>query len=186
MKNLNLYIALVHHPVLNKFGEIVTTSITNLDIHDIARSAITYDVTKYYLINPLESQKLFVDRVLKFWNSNIAKKYNNDRVNALSVVDYAYSLENCIQKIKKQEKSHPIVITTTANEMKGQVDFDFIAKIDEKRTILLLFGTGNGLTDEIHSRADFILKPIKGLGNFNHLSVRSAVAIILDRLTSEK
>lgn len=186
MKNLKLYIALVHYPVLNKFGKIVTTSITNLDIHDIARTAITYGVTKYYLINPLESQKKFVERVMKFWNSSIAKKYNSDRVNALSMVNYAYSLENCIQKIKNQENSYPLVITTTANDMQQQVGFDFISKIDNKKPILLLFGTGNGLADEIHSRADFILKPINGVNNFNHLSVRSAVAIILDRLISEK
>ncbi|MCK4696288.1 MAG: RNA methyltransferase, partial [Candidatus Cloacimonetes bacterium] len=32
----------------------------------------------------------------------------------------------------------------------------------------------------------YILKPIKGVGNYNHLSVRSAAAIVLDRLTSEK
>jgi hypothetical protein len=34
-------------------------------------------------------------------------------------------------------------------------------------------------------QADYILEPIYGPGEYNHLSVRSAVAIILDRLLGE-
>jgi len=47
---------------------------------------------------------------------------------------------------------------------------------------LLLLGTGWGLTEECFQSADFILEPIAGAGNYNHLSVRSAAAILLDRL----
>jgi hypothetical protein len=43
-------------------------------------------------------------------------------------------------------------------------------------------GTGWGLTEECFSAADFILEPIAGNGSYNHLSVRSAAAIMLDRL----
>jgi hypothetical protein len=32
---------------------------------------------------------------------------------------------------------------------------------------------------------DYILEPVYGPGEYNHLSVRSAVAIILDRLAGE-
>ncbi len=34
--------------------------------------------------------------------------------------------------------------------------------------------------------ADFFLEPIKGPSDYNHLSVRSAVAIVLDRLLGER
>ena len=37
-----LYIVLLHYPVYNKEGKIVTTAIANMDIHDIARLAKTY------------------------------------------------------------------------------------------------------------------------------------------------
>ena len=47
---------------------------------------------------------------------------------------------------------------------------------------LLTFGTGFGLADEIMGQMDYILDPIWGPTAFNHLSVRSAAAIILDRL----
>ena len=41
MTRRRLAIALVHHPVLDKGGAIVTTALTNLDVHDLARSART-------------------------------------------------------------------------------------------------------------------------------------------------
>jgi hypothetical protein len=34
--------------------------------------------------------------------------------------------------------------------------------------------------------ADYILDPLVGSGNYNHLSVRSAVAIMLDRLLGKR
>ena len=52
--------------------------------------------------------------------------------------------------------------------------------------ILLLFGTGFGLTDEVMDSSYKILEPIRGNTKYNHLSVRSAVSIILDRLLGEE
>ena len=51
-----LYIALVHYPIRNKRGEVVTTSVTNLDIHDIARTARTYNYKKYFIVTPVKKQ----------------------------------------------------------------------------------------------------------------------------------
>ena len=39
----DLFVALIHYPVLNRNGQIVTSAITSLDLHDIARSARTFD-----------------------------------------------------------------------------------------------------------------------------------------------
>lgn len=41
-KSSSVSIALVHYPVLGKKGEIIGSAITNLDLHDIARTAKTY------------------------------------------------------------------------------------------------------------------------------------------------
>ncbi len=183
MKN-KLYVALVHYPVLNKHNEVVTTSITNLDIHDISRSCSTFGVEKFFLVTPLTSQEELFRRILSFWKSDIANKYNPDRVIALSKIEFVKSIEDAKAYVKKQEGVTPYVVTTTAAEMEKQKEFNEINRLN--RPVLLIFGTGNGLTKEIHSNADSILIPIRGAGNYNHLSVRSAVAIVLDRLTSEK
>jgi len=179
----SIYLGLVHHPVYNKYGKVVTTSITNLDIHDIARSCKTFGLKKFFVITPLNTQKLLLNRILKFWESDIALKYNNDRVQALSLVEYAVDIETALRQISLQEDDCLVVSTTAAN-LKQQIKFDELKKL--RRPVLLLFGTGNGLTNEIHEQADHVLKPIEGKGNYNHLSVRSAVAIVLDRLSSEK
>ncbi|HHE39269.1 MAG TPA: RNA methyltransferase [Candidatus Cloacimonetes bacterium] len=182
----DIYLGLVHHPVYNKFRKVVTTSITNLDIHDISRSCLTFGVKSFFIINPIPTQKLMLNRILKFWKSEIANEYNPDRVNALSIINYAESIESSIQQIKKQEEVDPIIITTTAVKQKNHLKFEEYHKLKINKPVLLLFGTGNGLTDQVHNLADYILEPIYGVQNYNHLSVRSAAAIVLDRLYSEK
>ena len=179
----NIYLGLVHHPVYNKFGDVVTTSITNLDIHDIARSCKTFGLRKFFVITPLNTQELLLNRILKFWKSDIAKEYNNDRVQALSLIEYAVDIETAVKQISLQEDDC-LVVSTTAARLKQQINIYDLRKL--KSPVLLLFGTGNGLTKEIHEQADHVLKPIEGKRNYNHLSVRSAVAIVLDRLSSEK
>lgn len=179
----NLYMGLVHHPVYNKFGETVTTSITNLDIHDIARSCFTFGVKKFFIINPLETQKQLFLRILQFWQSDLAYRYNPDRVKALSIIDYAYDLKSALKIINSQEEDCAVV-TTTAVELDGQLKMKNFGDLD--RPVFLLLGTGNGLTREIHENSDHVLEPIKGVGDYNHLSVRSAAAIILHKLTSDK
>ena len=53
---------------------------------------------------------------------------------------------------------------------------------DGVRPLLVLFGTGWGLTEEVIGRADHLLPAITGIGTYNHLSVRTAAGIILDRV----
>jgi len=179
-----IYLGLVHYPINNKFNEVVTTSVTNLDIHDIARSCTTFGVEKYFIINRLESQKEMLMRILDFWRTSLAEEYNPDRVKALSLIEYATSIKDAAEMIYNQEGEHPLIITTTAATMDQQIDSAEFSKLT--KPILLLFGTGNGLTKEVHELADYILRPIAGFGEYNHLSVRSAVAIILDRIRSDK
>lgn len=179
-----IYLGLVHYPVYNKFMDVVTTSITNLDIHDIARTCRTFGIKKYFVINPLSTQKDMLNRICGFWESDIAKKYNNDRVDALALVKYAESIDSAVEFVKNQEGEDPILITTTAMQLRKQVDLKVVNNF--KKPVLILFGTGNGLTKEIHEKADYILEPISGNSDYNHLSVRSAVAIVLDRIASDK
>ncbi len=197
MKNLNgevprIYLGLVHYPINNKRGEVVTTSVTNLDIHDISRSCRTFGVTNYFLITPLKAQQGLLKRILGHWSEDKSSVYNPDRSDALNVARCVSSIDDAVSTIVETEKGlgnsdqEPFVVVTGANFK----DHDGLAedlkeklKID-KRPILLLFGTGWGLTAPIVEGADYRLGPIFGssLDGYNHLSVRSAVAIYLDRL----
>ena len=182
-----LYLGLVHYPVYNKFNDVVTTSITNLDVHDIARSCLTYGVDKYFIVTPNEGQRLVLKTITEFWHSDIARNYNSDRVEAIDIVEYTTTVQNLKEQIKNQEGTYPIIVTTTARTLAGQVSFKELKALDLKeQPLLLLFGTGNGLAREVISLSDYVLEPILGKGEYNHLSVRSAVAIILDRLSSEE
>jgi len=186
MKTNRIYVGLVHYPVYNKQQEVITTSITNLDIHDIARTCRTYQVKNYFVINPLSTQKELMQRIMKFWRSAIAGKYNPDRVSALSIINYQPSIETAQEYIKNQEGIDPIIVTTTALRRQNQIDFREFKQLDLSKPVLILFGTGNGLVEQLHRQADHILAPVRADSSYNHLSVRSAVAIVLDRLTSEK
>ncbi len=178
-----IYLALLHSGVVDKNAQEIVTSITNLDVHDIARSCACFGVERFFVVNPLAGQKKFLENILGFWQTQIAKSYNPDRVEALKITSYAKNLEEVINKIKNEDGRHPITVTTTAKKMNGQINFASLKGLDFK-PILLLFGTGGGLKQKVHSDADYVLQPLQGAKHYNHLSVRSAVAIVLDRLLS--
>ena len=56
----------------------------------------------------------------------------------------------------------------------------------ESRPFLILLGTGWGLTETVLAQSDALLEPIQGETDYNHLSVRSAAAILLDRLLGKE
>ena len=51
--------------------------------------------------------------------------------------------------------------------------------------VLLVLGTSHGLAPEILERADAIVTPVRGFSAYNHLPVRSAAAILVDRLLGD-
>ncbi len=184
----NLYLALVHHPVRNKDGKVVTTAITNLDIHDIARSCKTFGVQNYFLVTPLESQMMLANRVLDYWSTVTGSRLVPDRKAALELVRVKESIESTIEFIVQKTGQQPILIATSAQGTEETTGYREMRKIlqSSERPCLLLFGTGYGLIDEIIHQADYLLDPIYGVEDFNHLSVRAAVSIILDRLINQE
>lgn len=180
------YIGLVHGPIKSKDGSEITTSVTNLDIHDISRTAKTFGFKKYFLITPIKNQQMMVKKILGFWESDSGLIYNPDRKNALSEAQVIDTIDDVIKKITEIEGQRPCVVVTGANFEKDDGDEKkLIQKISVDGTpMLLLFGTGWGLTAPVVEQADFRLGPIWGIADdgYNHLSVRSAVAIYCDRL----
>lgn len=180
------YIGLVHGPIRSKDGSEITTSVTNLDIHDIARSARTFGFKRYFLITPIKNQQAMVNKILGFWEADSGLIYNPDRKNALSEAEVIDSIELAVAKITEIEGRKPCVVVTGANfdSYDGQ-EKELMRKLQlDGNPMFLLFGTGWGLTAPVVEQADFRLEPIFGIANdgYNHLSVRSAVAIYCDRL----
>lgn len=186
--NFDIYVALVHSPIYNKRGEKITTTITNLDLHDIARAGKTYDIDKYYVINHLVSQQSMVRRMKKYWYSDYGAEYNSNRQQAFSIIEIEDTLEDVIEVISGKHNQKPVMVATDARKYPETISYknmrDKIFTV--KKPFLLIFGTGWGLTEETIDKCDYILEPIYGRGDFNHLSVRSAVSIILDRLLADK
>jgi hypothetical protein len=228
---VNLYLALVHSPVYNKNMDVITSSVTNLDIHDIARCAMTYDVRTYYVVHPSPAQQDLARRVISFWQEGAGAEYNPDRREAFDRVKLVSTLGDVREHIlldlancaadrgkllsvhslsvhglsdheqkdgteaqagsKPASKSTKIIwqVATDARTYPNTITYeDLRSRIEAcdatatEAAYLLVFGTGSGIVSEEIEKSDFILQPIYGAGDYNHLSVRSAVAIILDRL----
>ncbi|APR75229.1 tRNA (Guanine37-N1) -methyltransferase [Minicystis rosea] len=183
MKRLAL--ALVHHPVLDRGGDVVTTAITNLDLHDMARSARTYGVGELYIIHPIEAQRLLANRIQEHWVEGSGRRRIPDRAAAMDVLRIVPSLEDVYEKLGGREA---IEVWTTAASARGPsvtTYADGRARLEaSERPVVILFGTGWGIAGGVVDAADVRLEPIKALRDtgYNHLSVRAACAITLDRL----
>jgi hypothetical protein len=183
---MNVYLGLVHHPIKNKLGALVTTSVTNLDIHDISRSCRTFGIKKYYIVTPIMAQKELVDSILGHWEQDKANAYNPDRQDALSIARSVDSIETAVAEITKREGRVPLIAVTGANFDSFDGDISQLTKKIEESNMpcFLLFGTGWGLHPIALEKADFKLSPIMSNNSdgYNHLSVRSAVAIYLHNM----
>jgi len=181
---LPLAVALVHHPVLDRRGDRVTTAVTNLDLHDIARTARTYGVARYYVVTPVEEQQALVRRILDHWQAGFGAGYNPHRGDALSLIAVVASLEEALADWSEIAGEEPLPVLTGARRTDG-ISFADCRRLAAEHSLVLVFGTGWGLAPELFGRGWPVLAPIRGSGGYNHLPVRSAAAIILDRLVSE-
>ena len=182
-RNKALDIALIHYPVINKTGETIGSAVTNLDLHDIARAARTFGVDHYYIVTPYTDQQTLVQEILDHWQTGYGATYNPARKSALDRVKIAASLEEVITLVTEQRAQKPLLLTTSARIQKNSISFrETRRRIATGEPILLLFGTAHGLAPELSETADYTLPPIESTTGYNHLSVRSAASIILDRL----
>lgn len=183
----NLGLVLVHYPVYNKHRDVVTTAVTNLDIHDIARAARTYGLSRYYLVTPSSEQQAMIRRITGHWQNGWGADYNPDRREALSIVRIMPDLQAAIADFQSDFSTPLISVATGARPRAGAIGFSELRQTlaQPDRPHLLIMGTGWGLTDELFELADRTLEPIRAGSDYNHLSVRSATAIMLDRLLGD-
>jgi len=179
-----LYMALLHYPVYDKNGQVVTTAITNMDIHDIARSARTYGVKRFYVVTPVKALQKLALKILAHWEQGYGSQYNQTRKEALALARLKDTLDEVVIDVEQECGSRPQLVVTSARPGGKRTSFAQLREmlIRDSDPFLLLLGTGWGLTDTALAQSDYLLEPIDGGTDYNHLSVRSAAAIILDRL----
>jgi hypothetical protein len=272
-----LFVALVHFPVTDRNGRIVTSAITSLDLHDIARSSRTYGVSGFFVIHPIPEQRTFAASVIDHWQTGYGRQFDSRRREALDLIRIVTDLEEAIVEIERMEGTRPAIVYTSARSLaeterqreaqpaivytsaralaeterereapptneseapprhhpptlprgaeveaspapaSNQPSARSAASVEvatptsadpseepacivprtarasyaelrarlernDTRPVLLLFGTGFGMTPAMLERADLALPPVFGPGAYNHLSVRAAAGIILDRL----
>jgi tRNA (guanine37-N1)-methyltransferase len=182
-----VYVGLLHHPVYDKNGRVVTTAVTNMDVHDIARSARTYGVGGFYVVTPVKALQKLVRKIMTHWEQGYGSQYNQTRKEALSLVRLKDTLDEVILDVERESGSKPVVVVTTARAGEKRSSFTEMREMlkREKKSVLLLFGTGWGLTEAVLAQSDHILEAVQGGTDYNHLSVRSAAAVILDRLLGQ-
>jgi len=181
-----LYVALIHHPVIDKNGTTIASAVTNLDLHDIARVCRTYGVKGYYVITPLKDQRVLVKRILDHWATGVGGIYNPSRRQALELVRVKATSDGMIAEIAQAEGLWPKTVATSARRHLSSLSYRRLREmLIEATPLILAFGTAWGLSDAFMDAADYILDPLTGEATYNHLSVRSAASIILDRLLGE-
>jgi hypothetical protein len=180
----DLFVALIHHPVVNRNAERVTSAITSLDIHDIARAARTYDVRAVFVVHPIPEQRKFAASVIDHWRFDFGRTHDSRRREALERVQIVAELDDALAEAERISGARPLVVHTSARTESGLSYADLRARMEapDAPPMMILFGTGFGMSPEVADRADIILAPVLGPSDYNHLSVRSAAGIILDRL----
>ncbi|MBY0353578.1 hypothetical protein K2W90_04410 [Candidatus Babeliales bacterium] len=180
----NHYVAIMHTQIMLKGGMVGQSSVASLDIHDVARTARTYDVENFFIVCPLRDQQQIIGTFLEFWYSDKGQEYNKGRSDAVQRIKPVNELTEVLAFIEEKEGKKPLIITTSARHYDQIPTIDYYSQSEvwqQERPVLLIFGTGQGLAPEVLEQSDYLLLPVQGMCDYNHLSVRSAVSIILDR-----
>ncbi len=199
-----IFLALVHHPVLDRTGREVTTALTNVDVHDLARSARTFGLSGVYIVTPVALQQRMVHEVVEHWTQGDGSSHLR-RAEAIARVKPAASVDKVRADIAQRTGRAPVVVVTAARYApEGGAEPQSYAhwrealrqaeQAGDHPPLLLVFGTGWGLAPSVLAAADVRLAPVyrdpllmaPDEAPYNHLSVRAAVAIILDRLLGDR
>lgn len=185
----NLSFCLVHHPVQIDGKKSGISSLTNLDIHDIARISASYGLGPMYVVTPLLDQQTLLRALLNHWTHGAATASHPDRAKALACVRSVTSIEDAIDYVASEKGVRPTVIASSAS-WTSKRHGNFALNACEVRTlldsgpVLLCLGTAQGLAKDAVAMCDATLRPLRFL-DYNHFSVRSAAAIYADRILGD-
>ena len=180
-----LDLALVHAPVLNRRGETIAATCDEFDFFDLSRLCLTYPVRRFYVVQPVEAQQAMVRRMLAHARSearDVEARRSFEAARLVSELDDAIAESR--REFSEEGRGH-CVVATSARAGDGALEFAearAMIRSEDGVGILLLIGKGWGLAEPAFATADRRLAPIDAGTGFNHLSVRAATAILLDRL----
>ena len=159
-----------------------------MDIHDIARSSRTYGVRRFFVAHPVPGLRALSERIVEHWSEGTGARHNPSRKEALQVAQVATDLDQVLTAIEQETGQLPRLVATSARRGPNLTSFrDLAAELDRPGPpVLVVLGTGHGLAESVLRRCETRLEPVKGRDDYNHLSVRAAAAIILDRLRGER
>ncbi len=100
-----LYVILLHWPVFDKRGDVVTTAVTNMDIHDLARISKTYGVAGLFIATPVRALRLLSEKIVDHWQRGYGATYNETRRVALALVQTVADLDQAILEIERKTGS---------------------------------------------------------------------------------
>lgn len=185
---MELYLALLHYPVVNRRGETIASAVTNLDLHDLARSARTFNAAACYVVTPLRDQQELARDLVRHWCDGEGSRIHPERAGALRLVRIVESLHEAREGIRRESGRVPVTWATSARATSRVLAYEHARRQLQQGEgpCLLLFGTAWGLAASVLEEADAVLAPIRGVDGYNHLSVRCAAAIILDRLAGRE
>lgn len=152
-----------------------------MDMHDISRISATYGLGGYFVIHPDEKMRNIAHKLSGHWTTGDGKNRNSDRYDAIKNMKIVPDLDAAKTEIKKIHGEEPVTIGTTARKKEKSKPLSHILK-QKKSPFLILFGTAGGIEDNFLDSLDIILEPIVTGSGYNHLSVRSAVSIFIDRI----
>ena len=144
------------------------------------------------MVTPLISQQELCRRIIRHWVDGFGSYYNQTRTEAFSTTFLADSLQHVVDQLRERFNATPLVLMTSAQghiarecgkALLEYPDARLLFQQDTTIPYLIVLGTGYGLTNEcIEEYGSMVLAPIDGIAAYNHLSVRSAAAIMVDRL----
>ncbi|MBN8549426.1 MAG: RNA methyltransferase [Deltaproteobacteria bacterium] len=180
---IDLSVILLHDGMVDKQKKLVVASLTLIDVHDIARSSATYGASAFYVAHPGPTIRKLARTLKSHWEEGFGASYNPNRKEAIEHVRIVSSLDEAITDIDTRTGKLPKLIATSAQDGGKRLTFPACREVlATGDPFVLMLGTAWGMAPDLLARADYFLEPVKGPGTYNHLSVRSACAIMLDRL----
>ena len=175
-----LSVALVHHPVVDRIGDEITSTVDHFDVMDGSRLSLTYPLRLLYVVNPVPAQRALVERLIRHGTQVTAR---DEARGAFSKTAWAPDLAAVIAEHERELGTRPTVVATSARPSARDVSLSAVReRLFGGEPMLLLVGKAWGLAPRVLDAADVRLEPIDAGTGYNHLSVRSALAILIDRL----
>lgn len=145
---------------------------------------MTFGIDLCYIVTPLARQRDIMEKLIHHWTEGYGAQYNPVRGEALQRVRIKGTVREMIEDAAT-DGGKPLVVGTSSRERKEKsITYRELQEFiqDGKDPSLILFGTGWGLSGEVVDMCDRMLVPVQGSGDYNHLSLRVAMGIILDRI----